>query len=574
MNPSKKNTELRQAILEQKPLFKKAALLSILCNLLIMAPTLYMLEVYDRVVNSRNVTTLVMLTVLVIGLYVLMETLEWARSEIMRTAGRQLDKKLRESVFNTIFEANLRRIQGGTSQAISDLRTVRDFLATPALMSIMDAPVSLVFLIIVYMINPLLGGIALAAAILQVFLTYLTEKNTQAPLTGANREAIAAQNYASNTLRNAQVIEAMGMLRGIEKLWMAKQQQFLTLQAEASDHAGGNSALSKMLQTTLSSALLGMGAWLSLRGELNGGSGMMIVAWILGPRALAPLVQVVSMWKNVVNARDAYHRLDELLQALPERPVGMPLPPPTGKLSVESVIATAPGGQAPILMGISFAVPAGKMLTIVGPSGSGKSTLARLLVGIWPARSGTVRLDGVDIYPWDKAELGPNIGYLPQGIELFDGSLAENIARFGEVDMVKVEAAARAVGVHDMIEALPDGYKSLIGDDGCFLSGGQRQRVGLARAIYGNPKFIVLDEPNSSLDEASELALVNCLGTLKAAGTTLIVITHRPSVLAATDLLLVLRDGQVQMFGPRDDVLTAMNKAAQQVTQAATLASA
>jgi ATP-binding cassette subfamily C exporter for protease/lipase len=239
-----------------------------------------------------------------------------------------------------------------------------------------------------------------------------------------------------------------------------------------------------------------------------------------------------------------------------------PCLPPKGNLAVEGLIASAPGGQVAIIRGVSFAVPAGQILAIVGPSASGKSTLARLMVGLWPAANGKVRLDGVDIYPWNKAELGPHVGYLPQGIELFDGSLAENIARFGEVDMAKVEAAARAVGLHEAILALPDAYETLIGDEGCFLSGGQRQRVGLARAIYGNPRFVVLDEPNSSLDEAGEAALVNTLLGLKAQGTTLIVITHRTSVLAAADLMLVLRDGQVQIAGPRDEVLAALHKAA------------
>ncbi len=569
MNPTDSRSELRDAILELKPYFKKAALFSIFCNLLVLAPTAYMLEVYDRVVNSRSMTTLVMLTILVLGLYVLMEVLDWSRNTVMHHASISLDKKLRERIFNVIFEANLRRIPGGTSQALTDLRTVREFLATPAFMALMDAPISLLFLILIYMVSPLLGWISIIAAIVQVLLTYLTEKNTQPPLVAANREAIAAQNYANGTLRNAQVIEAMGMLHNIHAIWMRRQRHFLRLQAQASDYAGANAALSKFLQTTLSSALLGLGAWLSLKGQLAGGSGMMMVAWVLGPRVLTPLIQVVSMWKNVVNARDAYHRLDHLLRSLPERPQGMPLPPPKGNLLVESLMATAPGGRATIIRGVSFNVPAGRVLAMVGPSASGKSTLARLLVGIWPAANGTVRLDGVDVYPWNKTELGPHIGYLPQGIELFDGTLAENIARFGEVDMAKVEAAARAVGVHNTIMALPNGYESLIGEEGCFLSGGERQRVGLARAIYGNPRFIVLDEPNSSLDEAGEAALVQTLLALKSQGTTLIVITHRTSVLAAVDLMLVLRDGQIQLFGPRDEVLAALNnKAATQATQA------
>ncbi|WP_313950544.1 type I secretion system permease/ATPase [Accumulibacter sp.] len=574
MNPAETRSELRDAILELKPFFKKAALFSVVCTLLILAPTGYMLEVYDRVIQSRSAYTLLMLTLLVLWFYVVMEWLEWARGGVLYQAGLSLDRKLRERIFNVIFEANLSRFPGGSSQPLSDLRTLREFLATPALTALMDAPVSLLFLILIYFLNPLLGWIAVAAALLQILLTYLTERNTQPPLVAAQRDAIMAQNYANSTLRNAQVIEAMGMLRSIHQRWMVKQRSFLRLQAEASDYAGGNAALSKMLQTTLASALLGTGAWLAMKGELAGGSGMMIVAWILGPRVLAPLVQVVTLWKSVVGARDAFKRLDGLLRALPVRPVGMPLPAPKGNLSVENLIASAPGSQVAIIRGVSFSVPAGQFLAIVGPSASGKSTLARLMVGIWPAANGTVRLDGADVHPWNKAELGPHVGYLPQGIELFGGSLAENIARFGEVDMAKVEEATRAVGLHDAILALPDAYETLIGDDGSFLSGGQRQRVGLARALYGNPELIVLDEPNSSLDEAGEAALVDTLRALKAQGkTTIIVITHRTSVLAAADLMLVLRDGLVQLAGPRDQVLTELNKAAAQAAASPTAAS-
>lgn len=309
---------------------------------------------------------------------------------------------------------------------------------------------------------------------------------------------------------------------------------------------------------------MGAGCWLTIVGLFPGGGGLMIVASTLGGRLLAPIVQVIGGWKQVVGARDAYTRVSLLIENVALREAGMPLPPPTGQLSVEGVIATAPGSQATILRGVSFNVPAGTTLGLIGPSASGKSTLARLLVGVWPAASGKVRLDGVDIYPWNKAELGPHMGYLPQAVELFDGPLAENIARFSQVDMDKVEVAARAVGIHEMIMALPDGYDTNIGDDGCFLSGGQRQRIGLARAIYGNPRVLVLDEPNSSLDELGEHSLLQTLLALKAGGTTVIVITHRTNVLAAVDNLLLLQDGQVKAHGPRDEVLAALQRSAQQ----------
>jgi ATP-binding cassette subfamily C exporter for protease/lipase len=563
MKPSDNITELKESLLLLKPFVRRALFFSFFTNLLVMAPTVYMLQVYDRVVNSRSTMTLAMLTLLIIGVYVLLELFEWVRAEILHHASLGFDARMNGRVFDAMFEANLRRIPGVSSQVINDLKTLRDFISSPAVLAMMDVPLSMLYIVVIFMISPVMGYVSIVGALLQVGLAYLTERNTQPPLTSANRAAIAAQNYANGTLRNAQVIEAMGMLKHIHGRWMKKQKEFLLQQAVASDQAGANSAVSKFVQMTQSSLLLGVGCWLTIQGQFPGGGGMMLVASILGGRVLAPISQVIGMWKQVVNARDAYGRLDKLLQNVPARKAGMSLPPPKGALSVEAVMAGAPGSQVAIIRGVSFAVPAGEVVAVVGPSASGKSTLARLLVGVWPTAAGKVRLDGVDVFPWDKGELGPHIGYLPQGVELFDGTLAENIARFGDVDMAKVEAAARAVGVDEVVLALPQGYDTRIGDDGCFLSGGQRQRVGLARAIYGNPRFVVLDEPNSSLDEAGEKALVETLLALKAQGATIVLITHRTSVLAAVDRILVLRDGQVQAYGPRDEVLAALQRAAQ-----------
>jgi len=319
----------------------------------------------------------------------------------------------------------------------------------------------------------------------------------------------------------------------------------------------------------MGSLLLGLGAWLVLEDALAGGPGMMIVASVLGGRMLAPLVQMVSQWRAVVNVRDAWRRLDQLLTQLPERPPAMPLPAPRGLLNVENVIAGAPGSNAPILRGVAFALQPGEVLAVVGPSASGKTTLARLLVGLWPCISGKVRLDGADVFAWDKLELGPHLGYLPQGVELLEGTLAENIARFGEVDVDKVHEAARLVGLHEFILSLPQGYDSPVGRDGAILSGGQRQRVALARALYSDPVFVVLDEPNSSLDEAGDAALAHAISQLKARGTSFVVMTHRTSVLAVADKMLVLRDGVQQAFGPRDQVLAALNQAAAQAAQQA-----
>jgi ATP-binding cassette subfamily C exporter for protease/lipase len=569
MSSNKPTTELRSAINELMPYFRRAALFSVFASLLILAPSVYMLEVYDRVVNTRSHMTLAMLTVVVLFAFVVMEVLEWVRSEVMHEASMAFDRRMSGRIFSAIFEANLKRLPGGSAQPMNDLRSVRDFLSTPVLLALMEAPVALTFLILIFAISPVLGWSAVVAAILVTFVGWLNERSTQPPLLAANRSAIAAQQYADGTLRNAQVIESMGMLGNIHKRWMGKQQEFLGLQAKASDHAGFYQAVSKFLQNTTSSMLLGLGAWLLLRNQLNGGEVYMIIGSILGGRVLAPLVQIVSQWQTVVNVRDAYNRLDGMLSTVALRPESMALPAPLGHLQVEGLIAGAPGIPVPILKGISFGLQPGDVLAVVGPSASGKTTLARLLVGLWPAINGKVRLDGVDVFTWDKLELGPHIGYLPQGVELFDGSMAENIARFGELDQAKVEAAARAIGLHEFILSLPQGYDSPVGREGTMLSGGQRQRVGLARAFYGNPAFIVLDEPNSSLDEQGDADLARAITQLKAKGCTFIVMTHRTSVLSVADKMLVLREGQLQMFGPRDEVLKALAEAVAKARQGA-----
>lgn len=561
MNSDKSRGELRSAVAELRPIFKRAAALSVVASVLLLAPSAYMLEVYDRVINSRSYMTLAMLTLLVLTAFAVMEVLDWARGQLMHEASLAFDGRLGERVFNAVFEANLKRQAGGNAQPMNDFKTVREFFNTPVLIACMEAPVALLFLILIFAMSPVLGWSAVVAALVQTFIAWLNQRSTQPPLQAANRSALAAQQYADASLRNAQVIESMGMLRDIHRRWMEKQGEFLKLQAQASEAGGTFQAASKFVQNTTSSMLLGLGAWLLLRNELNGGAGMMIVASILGGRVLAPLVQIVTQWQSVVGARVAWARLNQLLTALPERPASMALPAPVGQLTVEGVVAAAPGTQLPIIRGLSFSLSAGEVLAVVGPSASGKTSLARLLTGLWPALSGKVRLDGVDVYVWGKAELGPRVGYLPQGVELFDGTLAENIARFGEVDPIKVEAAARAVGLHDTIMALPKGYDSPVGREGAMLSGGARQRVGLARAIYGDPVFVVLDEPNSSLDEAGDAALAQAIAHLKSRGTTFVIMTHRRSVLAVADKMLILHEGQSKAFGPRDEVLAALAKA-------------
>lgn len=564
MNTKQKPSELRDAIASLRPFFVRSGWFSLVCSLLVLAPSGYMLEVYDRVVNSRNHTTLVMLTLLVLGAYMVMELLEWARSEVMRAASVELDRRMSGRIFSAIFEANLRRLPGGTQQPLHDFRLVRDFLYSPVLLALLESPISLVMMVLLFLISPVLGWSALVFAVVQTFVAWLNERSTKPPLMQANRAAIEAQQYADNTLRNAEVIESMGMLRDTHRRWLGKQRDFLDLQALASERAGGFQAVSKLLQTTLSSMLLGLGAWLLLHNQLSGGGGMIIVASILGGRMLAPLVQVVSQWQSVVNVRDAWSRVEQLLEAVPAQPRSMALPAPRGALHVEQLVAGAPGNPALILRGVQFALAPGEVLAVVGPSAAGKTTLARLLVGLWPAQGGKVRLDGADIHTWDKAELGVHLGYLPQGVELFEGTLAENIARFAQVEPAKVEAAARAVGLHEFILSLPQGYDSPVGPEGARLSGGQRQRVGLARALYGDPVFVVLDEPNSSLDEEGDAALARAIQEGKARGTTFVVMTHRTSVLGVADKMLVLRDGMQQAFGPRDEVLATLQQAKQQ----------
>jgi ATP-binding cassette subfamily C exporter for protease/lipase len=558
------NSELGDAFRELRPTILKAFWFSVFASMLVLAPTGYMLEVYDRVVNSRSHLTLAMLTLLVLGAYVLMEVLEWARAETMHEGGLALDRKLGKRLFNALFEANLRRMPGGTVQTMTDLRTLREFVYSPAALAAMEFPVSIICGVVLFVISPVLGWAAVVGALAQGLISWLNERSTRPPLSEAGRASISAQQYADGTLRNAEIIEALGMLRDIHKRWIDKQREFLGLQALASERAGTYQALSKFTQTLLSSLLLGLGALLILNNDMNGGGGAMIVGSILGGRMLAPLVTIVTQWRTVVQFRDAWARIEVLLASVPVKPDAMALPPPQGNLVVEGVMATAPGSAVPILRGIQFALRPGEVLAVVGPSASGKTTLARLLVGIWPALSGKVRLDGADVFTWDKAELGPHIGYLPQGVELLDGTLAENISRFGPPDPAKVEAAARAVGLHEYILGLPQGYDSPVGREGAILSGGQRQRVALARAIYADPVLVVLDEPNSSLDEAGDAALAAAILQLKARGTTFVVMTHRTSVLAVVDKMLVLRDGNLQAFGPRDEVLAALVKAAEQ----------
>jgi ATP-binding cassette, subfamily C, bacterial exporter for protease/lipase len=555
--------EAAQALARQTPALRRAFVFSVLAGLLVLVPTVYMFEVYGRVVDSRNLMTLAMLTLMALVALAVMEVLEWARAETLREAGNAFDAELAPRVFEATHAAHLKKGQTLGTQPLADLRVLRDMFHGGAVSAALESPVALVALVVLFLIHPVLGWVALALALVQGLLSWLNERGTAEPLAAANQADIQARNYVDGTLRHADVVAALGMAPDLMARWQRLHRETLALQARASDNAGIYQALGRGLQTTLSSALLGLGAWLLLRDQLPGGGGMLIVSSVLGARVLAPLVQLVSQWRNVVQARLAWQRLSQLLDRLPAAPPAMALPAPRGNLVVEGLTAAAAAGGPPMLRQIAFALKPGEVLAVIGPSASGKTTLARMLVGLWPPLAGTVRLDGADVSAWNKAELGPYLGYLPQSVELLAGTLAENIARFGEPDTTALHEAARAVGLHEWIAALPQGYDTQVGDEGVMLSGGQRQRVALARALYGAPAFVVLDEPNASLDEAGNHALVQAIAQTKARGAAVVVMTHLPGVLAVADKALVLYGGAQRAFGPRQEVLAALRSATQ-----------
>jgi ATP-binding cassette subfamily C exporter for protease/lipase len=550
--------EARQAIREQKPFFQRAIAFSVAIGALMLSPSFYMLEVYDRVVNSRSVMTLAMLTLLLALSYFVLEFLQWARTGTLRLAAEGFDEKMRTRVYDAVFRANLSGARATGLRGLQDFANVRDFISGGSAAALMDIPMALLLIGVIFWIDTTLGCFSLVSACLQAGIAALNKRASGPPLGKANEASTRAQNFVQAALRNGEVVQAMGMAEGLRQHWLTAQEDMLGNQAKASDRGSLYSTLAKYVQIVSGSLTLGIGSWLILSGVFGGSPGVMLMASIITGRALAPLVQVISGWRNVANARSALERLEALLARIPARSPGLALPPPKGLLQAEQASAVAPGSTIPILHNLSFAVPPGKTLAIVGPSASGKSSLAHLLVGVWPCASGKVRLDGVDIFTWDKEELGPYLGYLPQDVALFDGTLAENIARFGKVDLDRVEEAARRVGLHEIIQTMPQVYDTEVGAEGVVLSGGMRQRVGLARALYGNPKLVVLDEPNANLDDAGEAALVAALNQLRADGVTVALITHRTSLLDVADLMLALFDGEAKLFGPRNEVLAAL----------------
>ncbi len=548
--------EITEALVSFKRTFRSIGIFSAIINLLMLAPTLYMLQVYDRVLQSRNEITLLMLSLILLGSFAFLSALDFVRSFVLIRVGARLDMRLNKRVYTAAFEQSLKKGGGNAGQALHDLTTLRQFVTGNGLFAFFDAPWFPIYLLVIFFFNIWLGIFGLIMTLVLIFLAYLNEKLTRKSLDEANAMAIASTTLASNNLRNAEVIEAMGMLPNLIGRWYKMHGRFLNLQAQASEKAGVIGAWTKFTSLSSTSLALGIGALLAIQGLVS--PGMMIGASILMGKALQPVQMLIGVWKQFGNTRSAYERLTKLLDENPPRQPGMALEKPKGAISVEGVTAAPPGVTVPVLRGLNFAIEPGDVLGIIGPSGSGKSTLARLLVGVWPSAMGKVRLDGADVYQWNKDELGPHIGYLPQDIELFGGTISENIARFGEIESEKVIQAAKRAGVHDMILHLPRGYDTLLGDAGAGLAGGQKQRLGLARAMYGDPSMIVLDEPNSNLDEVGEQALVAAINDLRERGKTIVLITHRTSIIGITNKLLLLRDGAIQMFGPSSTVLQTL----------------
>ncbi|WP_322616955.1 type I secretion system permease/ATPase [Pseudomonas sp. BIC9C] len=548
---------LIKALGDYKSILISVGCFTALINILMLAPSIYMLQVYDRVLSSQNETTLVMLSLMIVGFFAFIGLLEAVRSFIVIRIGSQLERQFNLRVYRAAFERNLFKGEGNAGQALGDLTHIRQFVTGPALFAFFDAPWFPVYLLVIYLFNIWLGVFATAGALLLIALAWLNESMTKKPLGEAAACSQHSSQLATSHLHNAETIQAMGMLGALRNRWFQAHSRFLGLQNQASDTGAVISSLSKTLRLCLQSLVLGLGALLVIKGHMT--AGMMIAGSILMGRVLSPIDQLIAVWKQWSGAKLAYRRLDALLQAFPSGDEAMALPAPKGQITFEQVSAAPPGQRAAALHLISFSLAAGEVMGVLGASGSGKSTLARVLVGVWPTLGGTVRLDGADIHRWSRDDLGPYIGYLPQDIELFSGSIAQNIARFREADPPSVVAAAQQAGVHELILRLPQGYDTVLGEDGSGLSGGQKQRVALARALYGQPSLVVLDEPNSNLDTVGEAALTTAIAQMKAQGTSVILVTHRSSALAQADKLLVLNDGRLQAFGSSQDVLKALS---------------
>ena len=551
-----KRSELTATLWAFRQEFLIVGVLSFLSNLLMLAPTIYMLQVYNRVLVSQSELTLIAVSLITLFLFGVMACSEWLRSRVLVRAGMRFDEQLSTRVFNASFEAYLSQSSTLPSRAFGDLIQIRQFLTGNGIFALFDAPWAPIYIAVTFLLHPWLGILSLMFAMVQAGLAWFGHRHTVAPAEEAASAASATNSYLQSKLRNAEVLESMGMIGNLQKRWNQKHQAWMDKNSAAQGLTHRVTAWSKLIRYSQQSLALGAGALLVIDGQLSPGA--MIAANVLMGRALAPIDQLVGTWRGFVSTRAAFGRLEKLLLDHPERDPSLRRVAPTGAITLRRVVASAEGREKPILKNISFAIAAGSVVAVLGPSGSGKSTLARVIVGIWPETAGEVLLDDMPIERWSRIELGPHLGYLPQDVELFDGSIAENIARLGHVDSAKVIEAARCVGMHDMILRFPKGYDTPIGEAGNLLSGGQRQRIGLARAIYGEPALIVLDEPNANLDEAGENALLRTVQALKAKGKTVILITHRPGAIAVADRLILLRDCEVFADGPKASVLAAL----------------
>jgi ATP-binding cassette subfamily C protein len=547
---------LQDGLRAVRPAFVSAIVFSFFINMLAFVGPLYMLQIYDRVITSRNEWTLLFLTLIAGFLLVIYAALEKVRSAVLVRAGLLFDAKTRSRLFEVVLKGTLRQPGGGHVAVLRELDVVREFLTGSGLISFCDVPWVPIFIAGCFMLHPWFGWVATAGAVLIFGFAVANEVLTRKQLKEAASSSSQAGTYASATFRNLEVLVAMGMWRPLRDRWLKLQASVLGLQAVASDRAGILLSATKFLRAFLQIAILGVGAYLAIHQEASAGA--MIAASIIMGRALAPVELVLSQWKGFLAARSAYELINALVSSIPPEPERMRLPDPTGDLAVQNVYVVPPGSERAVLEGVSFAVPAGTAVGVVGPSAAGKSTLARALVGVWPPRIGAVRIDGSEIAHWDGDHLGRFIGYLPQDVELFAGTIAENIARFRKIDDEQVIAASKLAGVHGMIQNMPEGYSTQIGDGGQSLSGGQRQRIGLARALYEMPALVVLDEPNASLDAEGETALIEAIQYLKSKGRTVILITHKTNILSIMDKILVMAQGKVQGFGDRDDIFAKL----------------
>ncbi|OGT52193.1 MAG: hypothetical protein A3E84_02515 [Gammaproteobacteria bacterium RIFCSPHIGHO2_12_FULL_42_13] len=537
-----------------------AGFFSCFINILMLTTSLYMLQVYDRVLASRSFDTLIYLTLAAIIALVALTLLDIARSRVLVHVSYWLDNALSPTALAKSADQLLQGYAYGP-QALRDIATIRQFVAGAGIFSLFDAPWVPIYLFVIFMLSPLLGLLATLGAVILFILAILNERMTRKLLNEATIRAMGAQYYIDASLRNAEIIQAMGMMKNIIQHWESQNGPVLQLQTIASNRAAIILAISKFMRLTLQIFMLGVGAYLVIENQLTGGA--MIAGSILLSRALAPVEQAISVWKQLLAARQAYYRLQQHFSATTRYVSNITLPPPQGTVTLENVMYHLSRADKPILSNISLQIKAGEVIAVIGPSGAGKSTLARLIVGALKTTSGDVRLDGADVYTWDRNDFGRYTGYLPQDIELFTGTVKDNIARMGVIEDEAVVTAAQIAGVHNMILHLPKGYDTYIGNNSYILSGGQRQRIALARAIYHFPRLLVLDEPNSNLDSEGEESLLHAILAMRAKGTTQIIIAHHPSIIKQVDKIIFLVEGQIKMIGPRDQVLEKL----QQITQ-------